>query len=234
MSSKLILQSRARRRAVSGGDEGVDFQQGSVGFQKDLVEAGHEFDRVVDLGWLQAQRESKFARLVGLKPDCGVDIGLEDGVGILGRDFFNLHPACLGGHEDQLGGCAVEHDAQVKLAFDGRHLFDQDPLHLLALGPRLVRDQLHAKDLLGVFLGIRQGFGYLDAAAFSSATGVDLGFDHDPLSAAGKQPFSHIHGFFQRICHLTLGNRYAVPLQDVFRLILVNFHSFGLRTELPY
>ena len=184
---------------------------------------------------LQAQRERQLARLVGLKPDRRVDVVLEDRVGILGRDFFDLHAAGLRGHEDQLGGRAVEHDAQVQLAFDGRRLFDQQPLHLLALRPGLVRDQLHAEDLLRCILRFLQGLGHLDAAALAAAAGVDLRLDHDALGAAGKQPsWPRRIGFFQRVGHLALGNRHTVPLQDVFCLILVNFHSFGLRTELPY
>ncbi len=95
-------------------------------------------------------------------------------------------------------------------------------------------DQLHAEDLLGVFLGVRQGLGDLDAAAFTAAAGMDLCLDHDALGAAAEKPFGHVHCFFERIGHFTLGNGNAVSIQDVFCLILVNFHSFGLRTELPY
>ena len=79
-----------------------------------------------------------------------------------------------------------------------------------------------------------QGFGDLDAATLAPAAGVDLRLDYDTLGAAGKEPFGHVHRFFKRVGHLTLGDGNAVPLQDVFCLILVNFHSFGLWTELPY
>ncbi len=54
---EIDLAVEGQETAVGGGDEGVDLQQGSVGFQEDFVEAGHEFDCVIDLGWLQAQSE---------------------------------------------------------------------------------------------------------------------------------------------------------------------------------
>ena len=123
---------------------------------------------------------------------------------------------------------------EIEFAGDGRHFFNQQPLHLLALGPCLVGHQLHAKDLGGVFLGLCQGLGYFYAAALSPAAGMDLRLDHDSLGAAAKQPFGHVQCFFQGVGHFPFGNGYAVALQDVFCLILVNFHSFSLWTELPY
>ena len=73
-----------------------------------------------------------------------------------------------------------------------------------------------------------QGFGELDAATLAPAAGVNLGLDYDALGAAAKEPFGHVQRFFKRVGHLTLGDGYAVALKDVFCLILVNFHSFGL------
>ena len=69
-------------------------------------------------------------------------VSLKMASGVFRGDFFNLHAAGLRSHEDQLAGGAVEHDAEIELAIDGRGLFDQQPLHLLALRAGLVRHQL--------------------------------------------------------------------------------------------
>ena len=61
-----------------------------------------KLDGVVDLRRLEAEREGELARLVGLKADGGIDVLLEDGVGVFGGDLFDLHAAGLRGHEDQL------------------------------------------------------------------------------------------------------------------------------------
>ena len=77
--------------------------------------------------------------------------------GVFRGDLFDLHAAGLRGHEDQLGRGAVEHDAEIELAVDGSGLFDEQALHLLALRAGLVRDELHAEDLLGVLFGLGRG-----------------------------------------------------------------------------
>ncbi len=106
-------------------------------------------------------------------------VSLIDGLGGLGGHLFNLHAAGLRGHEDQLAGGAVEHDAEIKLAVDGRGLLDQQPLHLLALRAGLVRHQLHAENVLGVQLGLLAGAGHFHAAALAAASGVNLRLDDD-------------------------------------------------------
>ena len=90
------------------------------------------------------------------------------------------------------------------------------------------------KNLRAIFLGLGQGLSDLDAAALAAAAGMNLRLDHDALGAAAKQASCHIQRLFKRIRHFTLGNSHAIALKDVFCLILVNFHTFGLWTELPY
>ena len=121
---------------VLGGDEGIDLEQRGVGFDEGLVEALEERDRLVDLRGLEAEREGQLARLPCAEADGRVDGLLEDGLGSLGGDLFDLHAAGLRGHEDQLAGGAVEHDAEVELAVDGGGFFDEQPLDLLALRAR--------------------------------------------------------------------------------------------------
>ncbi len=115
-----------------------------------FVEALEEGDGGVDLRGLEAQRKGQLARLPCAKADGRIDGLFEDGLGSLGGDLFNLHAAGLRGHEDQLACSAVEHDAEIELAIDGRSLFNQQPLHLLPLRAGLVRDQRHAENVFGV------------------------------------------------------------------------------------
>ncbi len=47
----------------------------------------------------------------------------------------------------------------------------------MALRTGLVRDKLHAENILGVQLGIFAGAGYFDAAALAATASVNLRFD---------------------------------------------------------
>ena len=145
-------------------------------------------------------------------------------VRILGGHFLDLHAARLRSHKHQLARRAIEHDAQVKLAVDSRSLLDQQPLHLLPLRPGLVRNQLHAEDVLGVQLGVFAGARHFHAAALAAAAGMNLRFHHHAACALGKQGARHGIGLFQRVGHFALRHGHAVLRQDFFRLILVNLH----------
>ncbi len=173
---------------------------------------------------LSAKREGQLARLPCAETDSGIDGLFVDGLRRLRGDFFNLHAAGLRSHEDQFAGGAVEHDAEIKLAIDGRRFFNQQPLHLLPLRAGLVRHQLHAQDVLDVQFGVFARLGHLDAAAFAAASGVNLRFHHHAACAFGKQFAGHCCRFFRRVGHFALGHGNAVLRQDFFRLILVNFH----------
>src|SRR6202012_4051161 len=108
-----------------------------------------------------------------------IDVLLVDSVGVLGGNLFDLHASGLRGHEDELCLRTIEDNAEVELTVDRRGLFDEQPLHLLALRASLVRDQLHAENLLRVLLGFGEVLRYLDTAALAAAAGVDLRLDDD-------------------------------------------------------
>ncbi len=121
---------------------------------------------------------------------------LDDGVGIFRRDLFDLHAARRRGHEHVASVAAVEHDAEIQLARDGQRLFDQQPLHLLAFGPGLVRDQRHAEHLARQLGGFFRRLGDLHAAALAAPAGVDLRLDHDSGCAFVEQFTRRRVGFF--------------------------------------
>ena len=146
---------------------------------KRLVEALEESDSLVDLRRLQAQRERQLSRLPCAETDRRIDRLLVNRLRILRRDLFNLHAAGLRSHKHQLARGAIEHDAEIQFAINVRGLFDQQPLHLLALWPGLMGHQLHAENVLGMQLGIFARLRHFHAAALAAASGVNLCLDHD-------------------------------------------------------
>ncbi len=60
----------------------------------------------------------------------------------------------------------------------------------------------------------------------AAASGVNLRLYHDAAGTACKELLGHIQRFVERVGHLTPRHGNAVFRQDVFRLILVDFHSF--------
>ncbi len=132
-------------------------------------------------------------------------------------------------HENEFAGGAVEHDAEIELAVNGRGLFNQQALHLLPLRAGLVRHQLHAQNVLRVQFGVFAGPGHLHAAALAAASSVNLCLDHHTACTLSKQLAGHCRGLFQRVCHFAFGHGNAVLGQNLFCLILVNFHDGGNR-----
>ena len=76
--------------------------------------------------------------------------------------------------------------AEVELARDVHALLDEQALDQLAARSGLVRDQVHAEDLLRGLARGRRALDHLDAAPLAAAAGVDLRLDDDdslPVSA---------------------------------------------------
>ena len=61
--------------------------------------------------------------------------------------------------------------------------FDQQAAYFLTRRTCLMRDQLHAENLLGVLFDLVHGFGHFHTAAFTATTGVNLCFDHPDRAA---------------------------------------------------
>ena len=95
----------------------------------------------------------------------------------------------------------------------------------MTLRPGLVGDELHAKDLLGKLLGLVDRPRDLYAAALAAASGMDLCLDDDALRAICEELLSHVQRLVERVGHLAPRHGDAVLREDVFCLILVNFHK---------
>ena len=99
-------------------------------------------------------------------------------------DLLDVHTALGRRHHDDATDAAVEQHREVVLVVEREALLDEQALHLLALGARLLRDELHAEDLLDPVLGLGARLRDLHAAALTAATGVDLRLDDDDLGAS--------------------------------------------------
>ncbi len=141
-------------------------------------------------------------------------------------DFFDVHAAFVGGHDgDGLRG-AISQRCNVVLVLDVGTFFDQQVTNLLAFRTGLMRDQLHAEDLVGVLAHFFQRSCDLDTTAFATATSVNLGFDDPDLAAQG---FSCLDCVIDGRAVNPARNRNAEFFQELFALIFVNFHALSLR-----
>ena len=106
-------------------------------------------------------------------------------------------------------------------------LLDVEPADLLPLGAGLVRDELHAEDLLGElarFCGA--ALRDLHAAALAATACVDLRLDDDDRAAGlGREPLRRGLCLVDREGRVSLGDGNAVLREDLLALILVDLHE---------
>ena len=190
-----------------------------------MYSAAQERDGLVDQLAIQAEAEGDLARLVLRQADRGLDVLLENELGVLGGDLLDFHAARLRRHHQQLGLLAIEQHAQVELALDGQTFLDQQAAHHAPFRPRLVGDQRHAEHLPCQLAGLFHRLGDLDAAALAAAAGVDLRLHHHHLRAVVHQPARDALGFLDGGGHLAARHRDAILRQNCFCLVLVNFHG---------
>src|SRR5262249_18048741 len=145
-------------------DERIDLTQRRVSINKSSVQPRHEAHSFVDLLRLESQAESQLARMECLEADGGIDVLHQDGPWVFGRNFFNLHSARCRSHKHWTRRRPIHHNTQVKLAFDGKCLFNQQALDYFAFRTSLMRDQPHPENFVDPLPCLSKIFGYLDAA----------------------------------------------------------------------
>jgi hypothetical protein len=208
--------------AVAGNVQRVDFSQRCVGFPECLVQA------LQDRACLR-NRSSRHADLRGevvcLRVEQArrrLDDDLVDQFRVLFGDFFDVHAAFARTHQHDLLRDAVDDEADIQFLLDVGAFFDQQAVHLLAFRARLVRDQLHAEDLVRVFAHLLERLRDLHAAALAAATRVNLSLD-DPHRAT--ELFRHLDGLVHRERRLAARYRDSEFPQDFLTLVLVNLHA---------
>ena len=111
--------------------------------------------------------------------------------GVLG-DFLDIHAALRGGHHADFLRRAVDDHAKVVFFFDVRAFFNQQAAHFLSRRPRLMGDQLHAENLLGVLFDLVHRLGDFHTAAFATTACMDLCFDHPHRTAQCLRRFNRV------------------------------------------
>src|SRR6185436_3849360 len=140
--------------------------------------------------------------------------------------FFDVHATRGRSHENRPASLPIDNNSQIKFATNVESFFDKNLLDFAALGTGLRRDESHSDHLageIGSFIGsLRQ----LDAAAFSSSTGVNLRL-HDNSAAEFVRNRA---GFFLGISHFAPRNSHAITRKNFLPLVLVYFHMTSLES----
>ena len=138
----------------------------------------------------QAKRLGQVAGLVRSQAKQGIDLLLDDGVGVGLGDLLDIDAALAAGHDEWLGGFAVEQHGEVELVYDPLTAGDEqgvDPASGLA---GLLGDDRVAEHGLGIVVDVVGRLAEVHAAleavlehALAASAGVDLDLEHDHFLA---------------------------------------------------
>src|SRR5690348_6031922 len=119
--------------AVASDDQRIDFEQGSVKFEKGAVNGLEKLNGCADHFRRKAEAKGEFARVICLKARCRVDTLTDDSVGILLGNFLDFHAAGRARHENGRADRAIDEQAEVKLALNVESFFDEQSANDAAL-----------------------------------------------------------------------------------------------------
>jgi hypothetical protein len=182
---------------------------------------------------------------VRLEAHEGVEGELDDLVGRLVGDFFDLDAALGAGDEDIAAGGAVGGDGEVELGGavgfaevgeadlgalgDVDACGDEEAVDLKAFGAGLGGDHLVGEHELGGFGGGFGGLDELDESGLAAAAGEDLGLDDGELCSCVVGDLGvGVGGFVGGGDDLSGGDGDVEGGEEVAGLVLVDFHR-GLR-----
>src|SRR5574343_1511026 len=212
--------------AIGFVNQRIDFGQRSVGFHVAGVQVLQRLNALRNGSFVHAHALGELEGLRIGQANQRIDKDLDDLFRGLVSNFFDIHATFVRGHHGDGLGSAVGQRSNVVFVLDVGTFVDQQVTNLLAFRTGLVRDQLHAQDLAGVFAHFFERGCDFDATTLATATGVNLGLDHPDLAAQG-------FGCLDRVVHggavNPARNGDAEFLQDLLALIFVNFHALSLR-----
>ena len=136
-------------------------------------------------------------------------MGHAHGLGVLLGDLLDVHAAHSREHHHRLLRAAVEDDRGVVLLVDLGRLLDVELVDGEA-------PDVHAKDVLGVLLGLLAGGRDLDPARFAAPADQDLGLDHARIA----ERLGGLDGLLHGRCRPTLRNGDAVLGEQLLSLVL--------------
>ena len=211
-----------QQTAVLGGDQRVDLDHGGIEIAEGAVGAHESGHRLADHRRRKTQGKGDLAGLELLHADRGLDGTADHGVGLGLGDLLDLHAAGTGGNQRHALLGTIQHKSQIQLTVDVAGAFDIEAVHDLAGRAGLVRHQALAEQLVGRFPDLVVGTAQLDAAGLAAGAGMDLRLDH-PLVAADF--LGAVGGLFGTVGQSAWQHVDAKPCQNLFRLILMDFHD---------
>src|SRR5699024_9253644 len=130
--------------------------------------------------------------LIFCKPLGGVHKYFKDGIRVFLGNLFDFYTAFGRGHDTYTLTFTIGHDSEIKLFLNVGAFFDEETADLLPLWACLVRDQLHAQDLISKLTHLIYGFSNLDPSSFASPTCMDLSFDYPHRTAEFVSSFDSL------------------------------------------
>jgi hypothetical protein len=94
--------------AADDDAERIDFDHARVAFPPGLVNAHEQLHAAVEGVALQAERRSDLARLIRHDADGGINLLLDDLLGMLLGDFLDVHAAFGAGHDERARRGAIQ------------------------------------------------------------------------------------------------------------------------------
>ena len=218
---KIELRIEGDDIVVLGDDERVDLDLRAVLADEGGIKTLHERRGLANGGRGDVDGVCHARRLERHESDDGIDVFLDDLLGVLLGDLFDLDAAFLGAHHDDARAEAVDDEGKVELFLDLRALFDEQAVDDLALGTCLMCDERFAEQLTRVAAHLIGCLCDLDAARFPAPPGVDLRLDDDDRTA---EFFGVVDGCVHGERGQSVRDFDAIFAQHLFGLILVNVH----------
>src|SRR5574343_1516019 len=211
--------------AVAFEDQRIDFSQRGIRFH---VAAVKLLEGIDGLGLRTGRDTNAVSQGLGLRVGHAnerVDENLDDFFRCLVSDFFDVHTTFARCHHGNALGSAIGQRSHVIFVLDVSAFFDQQVTNLLAFRASLVRDELHAENVVSVLTHFVERLGDFNATALAATTCVNLGFNDPNVTAEG---FRCLDCVINAGAVDTARNADAEFLQDLFALIFVNFHALSL------
>ena len=218
---KVELGIKANECAVGGFNQRVDFQQGTVRFNKCSVKVHQNRDGLLDLGHSKAKFEGDFACLESGQSDGGINRFKEQFFRSFFRNLFDVYPSFGGGHQGHFVGGTVNQERNIEFISNVASLFNQNPLNNFTFRAGLMGDETHAEHISGVLFNFIGGFGNFNSATFTASSGMDLCFN---CPGAVTKSFCPVAGRVTVVDYVPFWNRHSEVAQNRFCLILVNVH----------
>ena len=221
------LRVGGQHAAILRQHQRVDLHHRRVGLEERLREVADERRGAVQVLAAEADRERQLTALVRLEAACRVDACLVDRAGVGCRDLFDVHAALGAGDDHRPAGRVVDGDGEVDLLVDVDRFLDKDGVHRQALRARLVGDHRHPDDLRRDLLRLGGVVGDLDAAGLAARAGVRLRLDDDLAAQLLRDGLGLVRGGSDA----ALRDRHAEAREDLFCLVLVEFHDASIRMD---